>query len=167
LSTNPNNNEKLKPNAAKLASEYTYEEPPEELEKISKTTTTTTTTTTPPKPAAAAATIATATVDTWSDAMNEMALSNIKKLAELDVYTIAGQTYKRKLLTPKVRVQLDRLQREMAAEPDEEKKMDMVLQQALLCLEGMTSEKFENTDIGLLEQVIGACLMAAKGFRRV
>jgi hypothetical protein len=104
-------------------------------------------------------------VDSWSEAMNNISLINIKKLATMDTYTVAGETYKRKMLTPKVRIQLDRLQNEAAKEQDEEKKMDIVLQQALLCLDGMTKEKFDNTDIGHLEQVIGACIMAAKGFR--
>jgi hypothetical protein len=106
-------------------------------------------------------------LDPWTEAMNAMSLANIKKLAIVDTYTIAGETYKRKLLTPKVRIQLDRLQNEMIVEKDEEKKMDITKQQALLCLDGMTSEKFDNTDIGHLEQVIGACIMAAKGFRKI
>ena len=108
-----------------------------------------------------------AITDPWAEAMNNISLENIKKLATLDTYTVAGETYKRKMLTPRVRIQLDRLQNESITEQDEEKKMDIVMQQALLCLDGMTKEKFENTDIGHLEQVIGACIMAAKGFRKI
>lgn len=106
-------------------------------------------------------------VDPWAEAMNSISLENIKKLATMDTYTVGGETYKRKMLTPRVRIQLDRLQNESITETDEEKKMDIVMQQALLCLDGMTKEKFENTDIGHLEQVIGACIMAAKGFRKI
>lgn len=105
--------------------------------------------------------------DPWTEAMNTLSLENIKKLAAVDTFTIANETYKRKMLTPKVRIQLDRLQNELASEKDEEKKMEITKQQAMLCLDGMTTEKFDNTDIGHLEQVIGACIMAAKGFRKI
>lgn len=158
MSTSSNNNnpaaieeEIPKPNAALLKSQYTYEEPPEEEEQPLR------------KPRKQKD----AMVDPWAEAMNNISLENIKKLATMDTFTVAGETYKRKMLTPRARIQLDRLQNETTTETDEEKKMDIVMQQALLCLEGMTKEKFENTDIGHLEQVIGACIMAGKGFRKV
>ena len=140
---------------AQLEQAYTYEEPEEEEEQEEEPTTI--------KKSRKRDSI----VDPWAEAMNSISLENIKKLATLDTYTIAGETYKRKMLTPRVRIQLDRLQNESVSEQDEEKKMDIVMQQALLCLDGMTKEKFENTDIGHLEQVIGACIMAAKGFRKI
>jgi hypothetical protein len=82
-------------------------------------------------------------------------------------YVIAGETYKRKILKPKELVQLNKLQKKLDSLEDPEKRMDCIKDQAQVCLEGLTDQKWENTDASMMEIVVGACLLISKGFRKV
>jgi hypothetical protein len=106
--------------------------------------------------------------DYLSEASARKTFANMEKLSSLKEYEIpagSGIKYKRKILTPKEKVRLEILQNEMDKNPDDpQKRMDNIKAQAQICLEGLTDEKWEETDAVLMEIVIGACLVASKGF---
>ncbi len=89
------------------------------------------------------------------------------KLCNQNEYEIAGQKYKRKILKPKELVALNKLQQTLDKTDDPEKRMDNIKKQAQICLEGLTDEKWDNTDASMMEIVVGACLLISKGFRQV
>jgi len=109
-------------------------------------------------------------VKTFADYLNEASakktFDNMQKLASQNEYEIpkgSGIKYKRKMLTPTMRIQLEKLQNEIIND-DPEKRMENLKQQAMICLEGLSDEKWEDTDSVLMEIVVGACLVASKGF---
>ena len=99
----------------------------------------------------------------------QITFDNMTKLCNLDVYEVAGEKYKRKILKPKELVALYKLQGELEKIPqnDPQKRMDNIYAQAQICLEGVTKEKWENTDAVKMEIVVGACFLISKGFRQV
>ena len=100
----------------------------------------------------------------------QITFNNMKKLCNQSEYTIANETYKRKILKPKELVALYRLQKELDTAGDNidpQKRMDNIFEQAKICLDGITKEKWDNTDAVQMEIVIGACLLISKGFREV
>ena len=105
--------------------------------------------------------------DLLNVASSQMTFDNMTALCNQSDYTIAGETYKRKMLKPKDLVALNKLQNKLDGVDDPEKRMDLIKQQAQICLEGLTDQKWENTDAGLMEIVVGACLLISKGFRKV
>jgi hypothetical protein len=104
--------------------------------------------------------------DYLTEASGLQTFENMKKLCNQAEYTVAGQTYKRKMLKPKDVIALGKLQNEMD-ETDPEKRMENIKKQAFICLEGLTEEKWQDTDATYMEIVVGACLLISKGFRQV
>ncbi len=100
-------------------------------------------------------------------ASSQQTFDNMTALCNQSEYSIAGETYKRKMLKPKDLVALNKLQGKLDTVEDAEKRMDLIKQQAQICLEGLTDQKWENTDASLMEIVVGACLLISKGFRKV
>ena len=101
------------------------------------------------------------------NASAQITFDNMTKLCNQNEYDVAGEKYKRKILKPKELVALYRLQAEMDKIKDPEKRMENIKQQAQICLEGLTDEKWENTDAVKMEIIIGACLLISKGFRQI
>lgn len=101
------------------------------------------------------------------NASAKITFDNMTELCNKNEYTVAGETYKRKILKPKELVALYKLQSELDKISDPQKRMDNLYQQALICLDGVTKEKWENTDAVYMEIVLGACLLISKGFRKV
>ncbi len=97
----------------------------------------------------------------------QITFDNMTKLCNQNQYEIAGETYKRKILKPKELVALYKLQSNLDKITDPEKRMQNLYEQAVICLEGVTPEKWENTDAVMMEIVLGACLLISKGFRSV
>ena len=91
----------------------------------------------------------------------------MKKLCNQNEYVIEGQTYKRKMLKPKDIVKLNQLQNKMTDDIEPQKRMDLIKEQAFICLEGLDDQKWENTDASFMEIVVGACILISKGFRQV
>ena len=106
-------------------------------------------------------------LDLIGGASAEITFKNMTKLCNQDVYEVAGEKYKRKILKPKELAQFYKLQQEADKITDPLKRMDNIFQQAQVCLEGITREKFDKTDIVKLEIIIGACFLITKGFREV
>ena len=102
-----------------------------------------------------------------SNASAQITFENMTELCNKNEYTIAGETYKRKILKPKELVKLYKLQSELDKISDPEKRMENLYQQAQICLEGVTKEKWDNTDAVYMEIVLGACLLISKGFRKI
>jgi len=100
-------------------------------------------------------------------ASSQQTFDNMTALCNQSEYTIGGETYKRKMLKPKDLIALNKLQNKLDTVDDPEKRMDVIKQQAMICLEGLTEQKWENTDASLMEIVVGACLLISKGFRKV
>ena len=100
-------------------------------------------------------------------ASSQQTFDNMQKLCNQSEYEIAGQKYKRKILKPKELVALNKLQQKLDTTDDPEKRMLNIKEQAQICLEGLTEDKWENTDATLMEIVVGACLLISKGFRQV
>lgn len=107
--------------------------------------------------------------DLLGSAAAQVTFENMQKLCNQSQYEVAGETYKRKILKPKELVALYRLQGELEkiGNSNPEKRMNNVKEQAKICLEGMTDEKWENTDAVQMEIIIGACLLISKGFRTI
>ena len=101
------------------------------------------------------------------NASSQQTFENMQKLCKLDEYEIAGEKYKRKMLKPKDIVDLNKLQIKLDATDDPSVRMENIKKQAFICLEGLTDQKWENTDASKMEIVIGACLLISKGFREV
>lgn len=97
----------------------------------------------------------------------QITFENMTLLCNQNEYTIAGEKYKRKILKPKELVKLYKLQAELDKITDPQKRMDNLYAQAQICLEGVTPEKWENTDAVKMEIVLGACLLISKGFRKI
>jgi len=97
----------------------------------------------------------------------QITFENMKKLCNQSEYTIAGETYKRKILKPSELVALNKLQIKLDELVDPEKRQDNIKEQAKICLEGLTDEKWENTDAVMMEIVVGACILISKGFREI
>jgi len=97
----------------------------------------------------------------------QITFENMTKLCNQNEYEVEGQKYKRKILKPKELVTLYKLQAELDKITDPQKRMDNVKAQAQLCLEGLTDEKWENTDAVQMEIIVGACLLISKGFRKI
>jgi len=100
-------------------------------------------------------------------ASSQQTFENMQALCNQSDYTIAGETYKRRMLKPKDLVALNKLQNKLDTLDDPEKRMTCIKEQAMICLEGLTEQKWENTDASLMEIVVGACLLISKGFRKI
>ena len=105
--------------------------------------------------------------DLLNVASSQMTFDNMTALCNQSDYTIAGETYKRKMLKPKDLVALNKLQLKLDVTEDPEKRMNWIKEQAMICLDGLTEQKWENTDASMMEIVVGACLLISKGFRKV
>ena len=97
----------------------------------------------------------------------QITFDNMTQLCNQSEYTVNDEVYKRKILKPKELVALYKLQAAMDKITDPEKRMENVKQQAMICLEGLTDEKWENTDAVKMEIIVGACLLISKGFRKI
>jgi len=100
-------------------------------------------------------------------ASSQQTFENMQALCNQSDYTIAGENYKRRMLKPKDLVALNKLQNKLDTLDDPEKRMMCIKEQAMICLEGLTEQKWENTDASLMEIVVGACLLISKGFRKI
>jgi len=100
-------------------------------------------------------------------ASSQMTFENMQALCNQSSYTVEGVEYKRRMLKPKDIVKLQKLQRFLDESDDPEKRMNAIKDQAFICLEGMTDKKWEDTDAGKMEIIVGACMLISKGFRRV
>src|SRR6186997_986028 len=87
----------------------------------------------------------------------QITYDNMTLLCNQSEYEVAGETYKRRILKPKELVALYKLQAALDKISDQEK----------ICLEGVTPQKWENTDAVKMEIVLGACLLISKGFRKI
>ena len=105
--------------------------------------------------------------DLLGNASAAITFENMTKLCNQSEYKIGEDTYKRRILKPKELVKLYRLQAEMDKIKDPEKRMENLYEQAEICLDGVTPEKWENTDAVKMEIVLGACLLISKGFRQI
>ena len=101
------------------------------------------------------------------DTSAQITFDNMTLLCNQAEYEIAGETYKRRILKPKELVALYKLQEALDKIKDPEKRMQNLYEQAQICLEGVTPQKWENTDAVKMEIVLGACLLISKGFRQV
>jgi len=101
------------------------------------------------------------------DQSAQITFDNMTKLCNQNEYEVNGVKYKRKILKPKDLVKLFKLQNEMEKIEDPEKRMENVHQQAVVCLEGVTQDAWDNTDAVYMEIIVGACLLISKGFRSV
>jgi len=97
----------------------------------------------------------------------QITYENMTKLCNQSEYEVAGETYKRRILKPKELVALYKLQEALDKIKDPEKRMQNLYEQAQICLEGVTPQKWENTDAVKMEIVLGACLLISKGFRKI
>src|ERR1041384_7718582 len=88
-------------------------------------------------------------------ASSQTTFENMQQLCNQSEYTIAGETYKRKILKPKELVELSKLQKELETLDDPEKRMENIKREAFLCMEGWTDQKWENTDAVMVEIVVG------------
>ena len=78
--------------------------------------------------------------DYLSEASSKQTFENMKKLCLLSEYEIpkgSGIKYKRKMLTPKMKTQLEILQNENL-DDDPAKRIENLKQQAMICLDGIT-----------------------------
>jgi len=99
---------------------------------------------------------------------DEIIKQNIEKLVQLDEYTISGKIYKRKMLKPKDIFDLQKLDNEQNEFKDNPEKLYEILRkQTKICLVEMTDNDFENTDGVMLQNVIAACRIISKGFRKL
>ena len=98
---------------------------------------------------------------------SQITFENMEQLCNKSSYEIAGHTYKRKILKPRELVKLFQLQKEIEKTQDQEKRYNNLYKQAELCLEGITPELWEDTDGVLMEQVLSACMLINRGFRKV
>lgn len=105
--------------------------------------------------------------DLLGSASAQITFENMTDLCNKNEYTVAGETYKRKILKPKELVALYKLQSELDKISDPQKRMDNLYAQAQICLEGVTKEKWDNTDAVFMEIILGACLLISKGFRKI
>ena len=105
----------------------------------------------------------------WLDSEGDQIVKeNIEKLVQLDEFEIAGKTYKRKMLKPKDIFELQRLDKEQIDDVnDPDKQLEILRKQSKICLEGMSDTDFDNTDGVKLQNVIAACRIIAKGFRKL
>jgi len=101
------------------------------------------------------------------DTSAQITFDNMTKLCNQSEYTIGDETYKRRILKPKELVALYKLQSALDKISDPEKRMANLYDQAVICLEGVTPEKWEKTDAVKMEIVLGACLLISKGFRKI
>ncbi len=108
-----------------------------------------------------------------SSEMANVTLENIKTLAPLDDFEIAGIKYTRKKITPKllreIRKAEQKYNEDIAKMEDSENRVDRDFQ--LLYIKanaylGMTEEQFEETDVEHLTQVIQATEFRTQGFRK-
>ena len=97
----------------------------------------------------------------------QITFDNMTKLCNQSEYEVADETYKRKILKPKELVALYKLQAALDKISDPEKRMQNLYEQAQICLEGVTPQKWENTDAVKMEIILGACLLISKGFRQI
>ena len=95
----------------------------------------------------------------------------MKKLCaqnEFEVPAGSGIKYNRKMLKPKDLVALNKLQDKLTEENlTAEDRMECIKNQAFICLEGLTDDKWDETDGSMMEIVVGACILISKGFRQV
>jgi hypothetical protein len=105
--------------------------------------------------------------DLLGEASSLQTFENMKKLCNQKEYTINGETYTRKMLKPKDIVKLNKLQLEMTDDIDPEKRMQLIKDQAFICLQGLDDAKWEETDGAMMEIVVGACILISKGFQQV
>jgi len=97
----------------------------------------------------------------------QITFDNMTKLCNQSEYEVADETYKRRILKPKELVALYKLQAALDKISDPEKRMQNLFEQAQICLEGVTPQKWENTDAVKMEIILGACLLISKGFRQI
>ena len=108
------------------------------------------------------------TVNMWAEAMNEISIGNMKKLANLDEYTIGPKTYKSKILKYREIKQLQDLNNQITLMSDwTDEKVEIMKKEASICLEGWNNTDFEECDPVYLEQVLSACILKTKGFRAI
>lgn len=104
-----------------------------------------------------------------NEATGQKTFINMTKLANQDEYecpTHSGIKYKRRMLKPRDIVALNKLQLALNdLDQDPEARMKNIRDQAEICLDGITDEKWEETDASLMEIIIGACILISKGFR--
>jgi hypothetical protein len=112
--------------------------------------------------------------DLLGEASSLQTFENMKKLcnqAEFEVPEGSGIKYKRRMLKPKDIVKLGKLQNQLTDDIDPEKRMDIVKEQAFICLQQPDGKDFnalwEETDASYMEIVVGACILISKGFRQV
>ena len=109
------------------------------------------------------------TFSKWLDVEGDQIIKeNISKLVLLDEFQIGGKTYKRKMLKPKDIFDLQKLDKEqLENQNDSDLQLEILKKQSKICLADMSDVDFDNTDGVMLQNVIVACRVIAKGFRKL
>lgn len=102
----------------------------------------------------------------------QVTFENMTKLCNLKEYTIADEEFERVILKPKQLVQFYKLQKELDDEKDPEVRMSKLKEQAKIALKLKDPNKnfdkvWEDTDAVHMEIVLGACMLIARGFRKI
>jgi len=104
----------------------------------------------------------------------QITFENMTKLCNQNEYEIpegSGIKYKRNILKPKQLVAFYKLQQTMDTLKDPEKRMENLKQQAMICLKLQDNKNFdqtwEETDAVHMEIALGACMLIARGFRKI
>jgi hypothetical protein len=112
--------------------------------------------------------------DLLGGASAQITYENMTKLCNQNEYEIpegSGVKWYRNILKPKQLVTFYKLQQTMDTLKDPEKRMDNLKLQAQTCLriaDGKDFEKeWEETDAVHMEIVLGACMLIARGFRKI
>ena len=117
------------------------------------------------------------------EAGDDQTYENMIILTNLDQYECpedSGIFYRRKMLKPAAVVKLGKLQNMIIeVDDDPQKRMDNIKDQAMLCLSkvvkkgdeeklvDITKEDWEETDGVLMEQIVAACFLMTKSFRKI
>jgi len=104
----------------------------------------------------------------------QITFENMTKLCNQNEYEIpegSGIKWKRNILKPKQLVSFYKLQQTMDTLKDPEKRMDNLKQQAMVALKAPEGKNFDQlwdeTDAVHMEIALGACMLIARGFRKV
>jgi len=102
----------------------------------------------------------------------QVTFDNMTKLCNQKEYTINDVVFKRKMLKPKELVEFMNIQKTLDETKDPETRMQLLKEQAKLCLTLKDNTKdfdavWEDTDAVHMEIVLGACMLIARGFRKI
>jgi len=102
----------------------------------------------------------------------QVTFDNMTKLCNQKEYTISGVEFKRNMLKPKQLVEFMKIQNTLDNTKDPETRMQLLKEQAQIALTLKDNTKnfdsvWEETDAVYMEIVLGACMLIARGFRKI